>query len=199
MTSPRTTMLHMAMIEPAERQRLLQLARDAIAAHLSGLPAPAIVPRRSGAPRRRVRHAPQGRRAARLHRPHRAGPAAAARHSGLRRGRRQHRSALSPVTSAELPALTSSCPSWGRSSGSRAPMRSRSAGTVSSSNADGAGACCSRRSPSSGAGTRKHSVADLSQSGSAARRLEDRRDVWRFEAEVFSEGSDQSRGGRSGS
>jgi len=32
------------MIESAERRRLLQLARDAIAAHLSGLPAPAIAP-----------------------------------------------------------------------------------------------------------------------------------------------------------
>ena len=32
------------MIEPAERQRLLQLARDAIVAHLSGLPAPLADP-----------------------------------------------------------------------------------------------------------------------------------------------------------
>jgi AmmeMemoRadiSam system protein A len=32
------------LIEPAERQRLLQLARDAIAAHLSGLPPPAVAP-----------------------------------------------------------------------------------------------------------------------------------------------------------
>jgi AmmeMemoRadiSam system protein A len=32
------------MIEPSERQGLLLLARDAIAAHLSGLPAPAVAP-----------------------------------------------------------------------------------------------------------------------------------------------------------
>ena len=34
------------MIEPAERQHLLQLARDAISAYLSGLPAPSVAPSR---------------------------------------------------------------------------------------------------------------------------------------------------------
>ena len=97
------------MTNAADRALLLQIARDAIAAHVIGAAASTYTARlfaHEPTSRRGIRHAPPPRRAARLHRPHRGRRAARPR-DRARRGRGgQHRPAVSAGRpAAELPEL----------------------------------------------------------------------------------------------
>ena len=89
-----------------DRQLLLQLAREAIAAHVGVAPAHVPGDRACCSAARRVRHAAQARRAARLHRPHRGEPAA--RRASCRAARSPPAATdprFPPVTPTELEQL----------------------------------------------------------------------------------------------